>query len=107
MSPVTRFDVQSRSPVAAGRSFADLGPYEHLRGVVHFAVDPKHPDNQVITDIGLAPTEADGLVHFDSDFWLIKPVTPRANSSLVYDVLNRGNHVLLGTFNDPNGPISM
>jgi len=107
MSPVTRFDVQSRSPVAAGRSFADLGPYEHLRGVVHFAVDPKHPDNQVITDIGLAATESDGLVHCESDFWLIKPVTPRANSSLVYDVLNRGNHVLLGTFNDPGGPISM
>jgi hypothetical protein len=107
MSPVTKIDIQSRSPLAGGQSFGEFGPYEHLRGTLHFAVDPKHPDNQVIADLALAPTGPDGLVHFSSDFWLICPTNPPTNGSLVYDVANRGNHVMLGTFNDPAGPVSM
>jgi hypothetical protein len=31
-----------------------VGPYTQLDGTAHFAVDPEHPLNRSITDIGLA-----------------------------------------------------
>jgi hypothetical protein len=67
---------------------------------MHFAVDPAHPDNQVITDIGLAERGSDGRVHFSWDFLLLKPVEPSANGTVLFDVINRGNRTLLNMFNE-------
>jgi hypothetical protein len=100
---VTAIEIASRRPIADGRSLGPSGSYEELRGTLRFAVDPKHPDHQVITDIGLAPTEADGRVAFSSDFLLLKPTQPSPGGSLLYDVVNRGNRTALGTFNDAEG----
>src|SRR6266540_1338753 len=87
--------IQSRTPLANSADFGAFGPYEEIRGTLEFAVDPKHPDHSVITDIGLAPTEADGRVHFESDFLLVKPAQPRPESTLLYQVLNRGRGTIL------------
>ena len=38
--PVTRFDVTLRRPLAEGRPFGDVGPYEELKGRLQFAIDP-------------------------------------------------------------------
>ena len=100
---VTAIEIASRRPIADGRSLGPFGSYEELRGTLRFAVDPKHPDHQVITDIGLAPTGADGRVAFSSDFLLLKPTQPSPGGSLLYDVVNRGNRTALSTFNDAEG----
>lgn len=97
---VTALEINNREPVADGISFGEAGPYEAIRGVLHFGVDPYHPDHQVITDIGLAPTESDGRVHFESDFLLVKPVAPKPGGSLLYDVINRGNRTIINRFNN-------
>ena len=72
--PVTKMEIASRQAFAGGRSFGDVGPYEQLDGTVHFAVDPAHNANETVTDIGLAPQNAGGLVEFSSDFRLLRPV---------------------------------
>ena len=52
---VTRLEVHSIRPFAGGAVFGDTGPYRQIDGIVHLAVDPDHPANEVITDIKLAP----------------------------------------------------
>jgi len=59
---VTGFDVKFTRPLADGKSWGDVGPYEELRGTLHFAIDPTHAANERITDVALAPRNADGLV---------------------------------------------
>ncbi|MCH7706215.1 MAG: hypothetical protein IIB33_04135, partial [Chloroflexi bacterium] len=63
---VTRFEITSRSPAWQGASFEGVGQYEFIRGTLHYAVDPSHPDSRLIADIDLAPTESDGKVPFPS-----------------------------------------
>src|SRR5579871_1643364 len=97
---VIKLDTAERGPLAGGQVFGAAGAYEQLRGTLHFAVDPHRPEHQVITDLHLAPTEADGLVHFSSDFLLLKPVAPPPDGSLLAEVVNRGNRTVLRTFCD-------
>ena len=73
---VVRIDVKSRADVLAGQAFGAAGPYEKLSGTIYFAVDPRNPANQIITDIDKAPKNAAGKVEFSSDFYLIKPKDP-------------------------------
>jgi hypothetical protein len=57
---VVTLDLMHRSPCMEGRLFGDVGPYQRLEGMDHFAVDPLHPCNAAITDIELAPRDATG-----------------------------------------------
>lgn len=95
--------ISSRQPVAGGAEFGESGAYEEIRGTFGFSVDPRHPDHAVVTDIGLAPTESDGRVHFESDFILLRPTRASGRGGLLYDVLNRGNRTALTTLNDAEG----
>jgi len=99
---VVSLDVAAREPLAGGKSFGDAGPYEQIRGALHFSVDPQHPDHQVITDVELVPTDAQGRVAFSSDFLLLKPIEPKRESTLLFDVVNRGGRTALRAFNDAN-----
>ena len=65
--PVNRFDVKFSRPLADGKSWGDVGPYEELRGTPHFDIDAEHPANERITDVALAPRNADGRVEFSPD----------------------------------------
>jgi hypothetical protein len=97
-------DVQRREPFAGGKSFGAAGPYEKLVGVARFAVDPRQARNGVITDLGLAPRNGDGLVEFEADFFILAPKDPsRGNGAILYDVNNRGNKLALGMFNGAPG----
>jgi hypothetical protein len=58
--PVNRFDVKFSRPLADGKLWGDVGPYEELRGTMHFDIDPEHSANERITDVGLV---ADKLVN--------------------------------------------
>ncbi len=109
---VTTLEVKSRTPLAGGRAFGEVGQYEQIDGTVHFAVSPGHPCNTVITDINLAPTDGAGLVGFSSDFCILQPSDPRrGNHRILHDILNRGNRLAMPMFNralratDPSAPV--
>jgi hypothetical protein len=92
---VTGVDVTERVPFAGGMSFGDTGPYEKIRGVAHFALDPNAPANRVIVDLSRAPRDAHGLVTFTSEFLMLRPVKS-GGSTLLYDVNNRGHIAIMG-----------
>ncbi len=88
------------SPTFDGASFGAAGQFEKLVGVAHGEVDPRHPLNQPIQDIELAPLNARGMVEYSTDIYIIKPIDmTRGNRMLFYNVVNRGNKGGLGTFN--------
>jgi hypothetical protein len=97
---VTQLEITSRRSLANGRKFGDVGEYEEVVGILRFAVDPNHEANSRITDINLAPRNDAGLVEFAADVHVMRPVeASKGRRTIVYDVLNRGNKVMLGTFN--------
>ncbi len=108
---VTKLLITSRRPFAQEKAFGHVGPYEQLDGTVYFAVDPGHPANQVITDLKLAPRDANGCVQFSADWRLLRPVEPqRGNHRLLFDILNRGRGPVLRNLNSaadvlPNEPL--
>ncbi len=96
---VTRLQILRRETVLNGRPFGAAGPYETLSGTVHFALDPALPQNAIIVDLNLAPKNAQGLVEFSADFYLLKPVDPsRGNGRLFYEAGNRGTKRILPVF---------
>jgi hypothetical protein len=103
--PVTRFEVVLRRPLAGGRAFGDVGPYEELRGLIHLAVDPTNTANRAITDLSLAPRNAAGHVECAADVSILLPVDrARASGRVLVDVVNRGNVVSLPNFNHATRP---
>ena len=103
--PVTRFEVMLRRPLAGGRAFGDVGPYEELAGRLHLAVDPEHAANRAITDVALAPRNTAGRVTVASDVSILVPVDrTRISGRLILDVVNRGNKVTVPDFNHATRP---
>jgi hypothetical protein len=97
---VVRIEITERKPYAEGRAFEKIGPYEQLRGRVHFAIDPTGAANGRIVDLELAPRNGQGRVEFFADLDLLAPVDlSKASGSLLYEVNNRGNRTALGQFN--------
>ena len=109
--PVTAIEVKSRSPWFGGQSFGEVGPYEELEGTVHFAVDPDHPRNQIITDLKLAPRDAGGLVGFSADFSIARPEDPRrGNHRVLFEAPTRGKRRpvrLLNSVEESSDPNAM
>jgi hypothetical protein len=104
---VVALEIKTRQALAGGREFGDVGRYVQLDGTVHFAVDPAHPLNRVISDIELAPRGGDGLVHFLADVRILTPEDQaRGNHRLLLDVPNRGNRLALAAFNRVLRPIN-
>ena len=103
---VVRIEVRYRMDLAGGKWFGLAGPYEKIVGTIYFAVDPDNSANRIVTDIALAPRNADGLVEFHSDFFLIKPKdVERGNGTLLYEVSNRGGKGMLRYFNRGAGSL--
>ena len=98
---VVRIDIARREPFAGGEAFDRVGPYEFLEGTAHFTVDPLHPRNAAITDLELAPRQADGTVAFAADFAMLQPESAeRGNRRMFFDVMNRGRKTVMTRFND-------
>jgi hypothetical protein len=94
------FEILNRTPFAAGQSFARVGPYERIDGVLTFAVDPTHDTNAGLTDLAIAPRDDAGLVRFASDLTLLVPTDPsRGNGRVIIDVVNRGRRRVVPAFN--------
>jgi hypothetical protein len=91
---VERVEILSRKPCGeiCGRA-PGTPPYEELRGRATIALDPNAVANARVTDLKLAPRDARGRVVFTTDFFVRRPVQPHADSTLLYDVNNRGEPI--------------
>jgi hypothetical protein len=89
---IIQIEITNReSPALEGKSFGSVGEYEKLRGRAYGEIDPKLPQNAVITDIQLAPRNARGMVEYSTDIYILKPVDlSKGNHRLVMDIPNRG-----------------
>ncbi len=108
--PVIRFEIRQRHPLAGGTRFhgpgGEVGPYEELKGRLSFAIDPLHPSNRRITDVGLAPRAASGRVEWSADVSILLPVDrTRCSGRVLLDVVNRGNTVAVPNFNRATRPV--
>src|SRR5205809_2756741 len=92
---VTHITISSTTSAFNGRVFGDVGAYEQVRGTATGELDPLDPRNAVITDINLAPRNANGKVAYTATLTLRKPVDmSRSSGVLVYGVSNRGGRAL-------------
>ncbi len=99
---VLGIDIYERKPFAQGKAFGDVGPYEQIRGVVRFGVDPKLAANKGIIDLELATPNAKGLVECEGDLFILVPQDLRkGNGAILYDVNNRGKRLAHNFFNSP------
>lgn len=97
---VVDFDVQSRIVIAGGRSFGNAGRYERIAARVRLAIDAKQALNRRIVDIERAQRNAEGLVEFSADVYMLRPVDlARGNGAVLFEVVNRGKKGMLGMFN--------
>jgi hypothetical protein len=83
---VVKVDVTSRDDVANG--------YERIVGRIHFAVDPRDPHNGVVADLDKAPRNAQGLVEFSADLYILKPKAGRGADAALVDIVNRGRRLV-------------
>lgn len=108
---LTRLDITRRAAVLDGQPFGATGAYEKIVGTMHFAVAPTHDLHIRVVDLDRAPRNAQGLVEFAADFYMLKPVDmDKGNGRLLVDCANRGRKVALGMLNsaprvpDPSTP---
>ncbi len=88
-----------QSPTFGGLSFGSVGQYEKLRGTARGVLDPNDPLNKVIADIELATRNADGMVEYSMDVFILKPINlANGNQRLFFDFNNRGQ-MRLGRLN--------
>ncbi len=102
---------RSISPAFGGASFGKVGKYERIEGVMYCQVDPRATVNAEIVNIDKAPVNEQGLVAYDVDFVIIKPVDmSRGNGRILYDTVNRGGMLTPVFLNDADelaGPRSI
>ncbi len=87
---VTRIDLAFRDNLKNGF------PAEVTYGKVYFAVDPKLAPNRIVRDLDLAPKNAQGMVEFSADFYMVHP--RKGNGTALVEVSNRGGKGLTNVF---------
>ena len=103
---VTDVVITSCVDVLEGRPFGAAGAYEKCVGKIYFALDPQLSRNRIIVDLDKAPRNGAGEVEFSADLFVLRPKDPsRGNGVLFFDVINRGNKLLLGRFNFAAGAV--
>ena len=102
---ITKIVFEKREPFANGYEFPGTGAYEKIVGKAYGAIDPNNPLNKVIANLNKAPRNVRGLVEYDVDFYIMRPVdAAKGNRKILYDVTNRGRKALLPRMNDaPDG----
>ncbi|HSD53496.1 MAG TPA: alpha/beta hydrolase domain-containing protein [Burkholderiales bacterium] len=84
---VTRIIIDRTEPISGQ-------PYDQLTGRAFGELDPNGSHNALITDIELAPRNADGKVEYVASFVIRKPTDLSQASGLMWhDVPNRGGNV--------------
>lgn len=105
LAQVSRFEVTEDVTAFAGRSFGSVGAYRRITARATIALDPADPHNAVITDLAVAPKNADGKVEATADVVILTPADPGAASgTLLLDVPNRGRKLAPELFDDSRQP---
>ena len=88
---VVRVEISSRNDVLGGQSFAAVGPYERITGLVYFALPIANPRNQRIVDLANAVNLKNGEVEFSANFIAVRPKdASKGNGSMILESPNRG-----------------
>lgn len=96
------------SPAFDGMTFGNAGQYETLAGRAFGELDPNDPRNAIITDIKLAPRNANGKVEYIASFFIVKPIDMAKSSRLMWqDVPNRGGRITIGPAQRNDGDIGL
>lgn len=111
---VTRIEIISRADLLNGKEFGLAGPYEKIIAKVYFTVDPNNLHNRVIADLDKAPRNAQGLVEFSADLYILRPKDlNRGNGAALFEIPNRGGKGMVRFFNharastDPTTEVEM
>jgi len=97
---LVQLEIVRREPYEGGTDFGEVGPYERIDAVAHYAVDPLAAPNAGIVDLAHAARDGDGRVCFSGDVVVLRPVTPTGgNRVALIDIPNRGRRVMTGLFN--------
>jgi hypothetical protein len=101
----TRIQINPGSTTAfGGYSFPGVGQYEVITGIATGEVDPTDPQNQVITDILLAPRLPNGNVQYQHNFYILKPLDlAKGNHKMMYEPPNRGRKTYQELNRTPDG----
>ena len=92
---LTEISIAAVEPFAAGAGFGDTGAYERVKGTFKGELDPTDVRNKVIVNLDKAPRNARGVVEYEADFFMLRPVdSARGNHKIIYDVTNRGRKVI-------------
>ena len=92
---LTEITVTAVEPFADGAAFGDAGAYERVRGTFRGELDPADPRNKVIVNLDKAPRNVRGMVEYDADFFILRPVDDALSKrTIIYDVTNRGRKVI-------------
>src|SRR5438132_12505878 len=99
---VTKIVVDAtESPLCTARNAAGVctqtdPAYETFTGRAFGELDPMDEHNALITDIALAPRNANGKVEYIASFFIVKPVNLALSSGLMWhDVPNRGGRITI------------
>jgi len=96
---VKSIHVTERSDVLKGAPMGSAGPYERIVARMLFTIDPKLAPNAIITDLALAPRNAEGMVEFAADLYVLKPRDPaKGNGTVLFEVSNRGRKGIVSMF---------
>ncbi len=91
---VERFDVIESGPAFEGREFGEVGGYQRIDAVAHFAIDPDSKRGRMIVDLDHAPVGDDGLVRYSTEVVILRPADEGKGSGvLLHDVPNRGRAI--------------
>lgn len=97
---VLSLEIERRVPVLDGRAFGEAGAYELIEGEVRFGFDAGSEANARVTDLALAPRNADGRVEATADFVVLQPIDPaKRRGTGLFDVPNRGRRLGLAAMN--------
>ena len=101
---ITEFKIDTIEPFADGKAFGPAGSYVRIKGIAKGEIDPAAPENHVIADLDKASRNAVGMVEYETDVFILRPVEPpRASGVLVYDVTNRGRKMIFNLLDDAPG----
>jgi len=101
-----RIEIAQRADILSGQTFGSVGAYERLIGKAYFAVDPGNDANRIICDLNKAPKNANGLVEFSADLYILKPRDlARGNGAVLYEVSNRGGKGMLSMYDHASGSL--
>ncbi len=93
----------SQNPTFGGTTFGPVGAYQKIVGTATGKLDPADPHNTMIVDLQLAPRDAQGLVSYSMDFFILAPVDPsKGNHKVFFEPPNRGSKQF-GRFNGSGG----